>query len=123
MLEATDGADALTVAHDREADELVVVPGVFLIRLLGDVRVDPEDRLRERFCRGTVGNILEKTDRVLVVPTQLDEFDRLAVPGRTGRNLQGEHGARNETSSRVIREQFELDCSLEAVSLGQAPHP
>lgn len=123
MLEATDGTDAHTVTHDGEADQLVVVPGVFFIRLLGDVRVDPEDRLRERFRRAAIDDILEKTDRVLVIPAELDEFDRLAVSGRTGRNLQGEHGARDETSSRVIREQFELDCSLEPVSLGQAPHP
>ena len=70
VVDVGDLADLHAVADDREADELVVVPGVGLGRLLVDV-LDPEDRLGEALGGGSVVDALEEADRVPVVPAEL----------------------------------------------------
>ena len=59
VVDVGDLADLHAVADDGEADELVVVPGVVLGRLLVDV-LDPEDGLHETLGRGAVVDALEE---------------------------------------------------------------
>ena len=87
-------SDLGAVAQRAQADELVVVPGVRLVGKLRRVLIDPEDRLDERLGGGAVGDSHEEADRGAVVPAQLDELERLAVPRRRGRHLQVEDRAR-----------------------------
>ena len=71
MVDADDAADHLAVAHDVEADELVVEPGVVLGGGVLGVLVDPEDRLDEALGGRAVVDVLEEDDGVAVHPAEL----------------------------------------------------
>ena len=61
--DAGDAADDRAIAHDVEADELVVVPGV-LFGCGGLILVDPQDRADDALGRGAVVDALEEDDGV-----------------------------------------------------------
>ena len=122
VVDVGDLADLHAVAHDVEAHELVVVPGVGLGRLLVDV-LDPEDGLHEALRGGAIVDAVEEPDRMPVVPAQLAEDEVLAVPRRRLGHLQRELGARHETALGIVGVELELDGALQAVRLDEAADP
>ena len=80
VIDPRDRADGVTVAADRQANELVVVPSVFLDGSGILVFVDPEDRLDERLGRITVVDSVKKDYGLVVVPLEFFQRDGLAHP-------------------------------------------
>jgi very-short-patch-repair endonuclease len=117
VVDLRDRSHLRAVTEHAQADELVVEPGVFLIRFLCEVLVDPENRLDEGLGRRAVGHALEEGNGLQVVPLELNELEGFAMPVRAGRHLQRERGTRGEAAGRIVGVELEFDSALEAVGL------